>query len=213
MLEQYRHENPQEKDILSENGFQNPKRKLIFTLSGATLALVLFLLLMGTFRSDDQTEEQKQLASLDESQARNNQEQMMNQIKELQARVDKLENAPLAVNQQAAQTALADDITQENLIPQNNLVAKELQMMDVIADETQNMPETIQSPPVPLQKQTLPRTYTVQRGDTLSKISLRYFGTTKRWKDIYNANKNKITNINQLKVGTQLTIPEDIKNN
>jgi LysM repeat protein len=39
-------------------------------------------------------------------------------------------------------------------------------------------------------------TYIVQKGDTLSKISIRYFGTANRWKAIYDANRNRIANIN-----------------
>ena len=115
------------------------------------------------------------------------------------------------------QSSIGDEVqaSHENFVQSTNPAFTELQMMETIADSTQPAPETvqerIQEPPVPQKRQEQSRTYTVQRGDTLSKISLRYFGTTKRWKDIYNANKNKITNINQLKVGTQLTIPEDNK--
>jgi LysM repeat protein len=209
MLEQYRHENPQEKDVLSENGFQNPKRKLIFTLTGIALAFLLFLLLMGTFRSDDQTEEQRQLATLEAAPVADSggteQEQIINQIKELQARVEKLENSALVL------TIANPNPQDEALPPQERQELKEFQLSDAIADEIKPSFEVVQEPPAAKKPQDAPRVYTVQRGDTLSKISLRYFGTTKRWKDIYNANKDKISNINQLKVGTQLTIPEDTK--
>lgn len=49
------------------------------------------------------------------------------------------------------------------------------------------------------------RTYTVKRGDTLSKIASRYPGQS--WQRIYNANKSKIKNPNRIYPGTVLTIP------
>ena len=51
------------------------------------------------------------------------------------------------------------------------------------------------------------RSYTVKRGDTLASISRRFYKTSGRWKRILNANKDKIDNPENLKVGTTLTIP------
>jgi len=50
------------------------------------------------------------------------------------------------------------------------------------------------------------RTYVVQKGDTLSSISRKFYGDSKRWKDIYNANK-QLTNPNKVPVGARLAIP------
>lgn len=52
------------------------------------------------------------------------------------------------------------------------------------------------------------QTYTVQKDDTLQKISKKLFGTYSKWYKIYKANKDKIKNPNLLKPGTVLTIPE-----
>lgn len=49
--------------------------------------------------------------------------------------------------------------------------------------------------------------HTVSKGETLSGISARYYGTSKRWATIYEANKSLITDANNLKVGTTLVIP------
>ena len=57
----------------------------------------------------------------------------------------------------------------------------------------------------------VPNSYVIQRGDTLSKISVRCYGTPNKWKAIYDANRDRINNINQLKVGTTLLIPQDKK--
>ncbi len=51
------------------------------------------------------------------------------------------------------------------------------------------------------------RTYTVKKGDTLSGISQKFYGTTTKWKQIQNANKAKVPNEKALKPGTVLVIP------
>lgn len=58
--------------------------------------------------------------------------------------------------------------------------------------------------PVALQS----RTHTVQRGDTLSEIAQRYYGTRTAWTKIYRANAEKVPDKNRLLVGVVLTIPE-----
>jgi LysM repeat protein len=54
---------------------------------------------------------------------------------------------------------------------------------------------------------SVPRTHTVQSGDTLSTISSRYYGTPSRWIDIYQANRDRLRNENALKVGQVIRIP------
>ena len=51
--------------------------------------------------------------------------------------------------------------------------------------------------------------YTVQKGDTLQKISQKYFGTTKRWMKIYEANKDTLKGPDKIYVGQVLNIPMD----
>jgi nucleoid-associated protein YgaU len=51
------------------------------------------------------------------------------------------------------------------------------------------------------------RTYTVQSGDTLGKISIRFYGTSRRYMDIYNANRDVLSTPSSLKVGQTLRIP------
>ena len=51
------------------------------------------------------------------------------------------------------------------------------------------------------------RSYTVKPGDTLASISRKFYKTSARWKQILNANKDKIDNPEKLKVGQTLTIP------
>lgn len=44
-------------------------------------------------------------------------------------------------------------------------------------------------------------------GDTLSKISLQYYGTANRWLAIYQANRDRLPNESTLSIGTVLRIP------
>ena len=52
-----------------------------------------------------------------------------------------------------------------------------------------------------------PRSYTVQSGDTLSRISSKVYGTPSRWIDIYQANRDRLSSENALRVGQELRIP------
>jgi nucleoid-associated protein YgaU len=73
---------------------------------------------------------------------------------------------------------------------------KEASNQVVLADQT-----TIDS------EREISNRYTVQPGDTLSNISQRYYGTTKRWDAIYEANKEIIPNKNYIRPGIVLVIP------
>ena len=49
--------------------------------------------------------------------------------------------------------------------------------------------------------------YKVQKGDTLQKISQKYFGTTKNWYKIFNANKDMLKSPDRIRPGQTLMIP------
>ncbi len=49
--------------------------------------------------------------------------------------------------------------------------------------------------------------YSVEVGDTLSKISVKVYGSGVEWEKIYNANKDSLRNAHDLKVGQVLKIP------
>ena len=53
--------------------------------------------------------------------------------------------------------------------------------------------------------------YTVQKKDTLQKISKRFYGTTKKWMRIYNANKDTMKGPNSIRPGQVLNIPLEKK--
>jgi len=49
--------------------------------------------------------------------------------------------------------------------------------------------------------------YTVQKGDTLQKISQKFYSTTKKWTKLYEVNKDILKSPNRLYVGQVLNIP------
>jgi hypothetical protein len=51
------------------------------------------------------------------------------------------------------------------------------------------------------------RTYVVQPGDTLGAISRRFYGTSARYMEIYNANRDRLSSPNSVTVGQTLIIP------
>jgi nucleoid-associated protein YgaU len=71
---------------------------------------------------------------------------------------------------------------------------------DITVDESL-APKPAAPPPVP-------RTYTVQAGDTLSKISRQFYGDAGKYMKIFEANRDKLSNPDLIKVGQVLTIPE-----
>ena len=53
----------------------------------------------------------------------------------------------------------------------------------------------------------LERTYVVKKGDTLQKISLKFYGTSRRWNKIFKANKDRLKNSDKILPGQVLIIP------
>jgi LysM repeat protein len=51
--------------------------------------------------------------------------------------------------------------------------------------------------------------YTVQKSDTLQKISKKFYGTTKRWMKIYNANQDVLKGPDKVYPGQVLKIPAE----
>jgi len=71
---------------------------------------------------------------------------------------------------------------------------------DLIADIT--APAGTAAPPAPTAQ-----TYTVQPGDTLSKIAKQFYGNANEYMKIFNANTDQLSDPNKIQVGQVLTIP------
>ena len=54
---------------------------------------------------------------------------------------------------------------------------------------------------------TTARTYVVQPGDSLSKISKQFYGNANQYMKIFDANKDKLTDPDKIKAGMELRIP------
>lgn len=52
------------------------------------------------------------------------------------------------------------------------------------------------------------KTYTVVKGDSLSKIAKREYGDAGKWRKIFEANKDVIENPDLIEIGQDLIIPE-----
>jgi nucleoid-associated protein YgaU len=64
------------------------------------------------------------------------------------------------------------------------------------------------APPAPDAAPPPPKTYTVEAGDSLSKIAQREYGHANLWQKIYEANKDTIKNPDLIHPGQQLIIPD-----
>jgi len=52
-----------------------------------------------------------------------------------------------------------------------------------------------------------PQQHIVAEGETLMHISKEYYGTTRKWRRILEANRETIPDENKIRPGTELTIP------
>ena len=79
------------------------------------------------------------------------------------------------------------------------------------ASSIENRVSSIENPDTNDQMQTAnaqqPRIHIVQKGDTLSSISAKYYGSAKQWRKIVAANKSNLPDPNHLVPGSKLIIP------
>ncbi len=216
MLDQYRQDLNSDNDHLGEGRFQMSRRKVVFTLATAALALLFFLFIIGAFRSEDEVASQKETTGA-----------VASELVDLQARVEKLEQrlqgttvlAASAQSQDArvqdarfdsnAQTTSNDNALKLLIANSDDQIINEPEPGDSINYSQPDATATAAPAVTPAPVKSAPKTYVIQKGDTLSKISQKFYGTTKKWKAIYDANRDRINNINNLKVGAQIVIPED----
>ena len=86
------------------------------------------------------------------------------------------------------------------------LVETWLQTIGMTSAE-RNSPAT---PAVPIQPETIrpQRFHIVRQGETLSEISYKYYGSTGKWRKIFEANRGTVKDANTVRSGTKLIIPD-----
>ena len=92
----------------------------------------------------------------------------------------------LNVSKQASkEISIEQEEGQENVLPESS--------------ETEFMPQS--------QEVEIYKLYTVKKNDTLQKISYKFYNTTRKWKKIYNANKDILKSPDEIRPGQVLKIP------
>ena len=66
---------------------------------------------------------------------------------------------------------------------------------------------SLQQQQQPQQQKAEEKTYQVQAGDTLSKISKKFYGSANDYMKIFEANRDKLNNPDKIQVGQELKIP------
>ncbi len=76
----------------------------------------------------------------------------------------------------------------------------------IVADTKQKTEKLTQAPQA---STSAPTEYTVKAGDTLSQVALQYYGNARKWRQIYEANKETMTNPNYIYIGQKILVPPD----
>ena len=82
---------------------------------------------------------------------------------------------------------------------------------DVVADIKVNQtarPTAASAPPAAASAPHANETYTVQAGDTLSAIAKKFLGNANAYMEIFNANKDQLSDPDKIKPGQVLKIPQ-----
>jgi nucleoid-associated protein YgaU len=92
---------------------------------------------------------------------------------------------------------LPEELPPEPLVEETEVVAVEEQGPAVFDSTVHEQTEKIETQ----------RFHIVRKGDTLSKISLTYYGSAGQWRKIFEANRQTIENPDKLGLGQKLIIP------
>ena len=96
-------------------------------------------------------------------------------------------------------------------VPMDELTP-DFQYDEVIAGEAAVAEPAVETPvEAPAEPEAVNVTYQVQKGDTLSGIALKYYGSASQWKKILDANPSLEGKPNKIRIGQKLVIPNPTK--
>ena len=199
MMDDFRQDKPEQPlDPLSEDPSLPWGRKIgLVCLGVAVIGLFIF------FTGDSWSSDSKKPQGLDE---------LTHEVEQLKARMADVEQhsvgrtltpADMASSDAAAQEAPAEAPAMANL---KSLIEQELQESGVTTAEA---PTAVAKVDAAAQKKPVAKqqSYTVKKGDTLSKIAQQFYGSSKKWRRIVDANKDKLGQSQVLRAGMTLVIP------
>lgn len=105
-----------------------------------------------------------------------------------------------------AQRLLGDSGRWRELYEQNRSVIGANPNM-IVAGQVLSLPGSAPSAPAPAPAPARAATYTVQAGDTLGVVAQRALGDSGRWQEVFNANRDQISNPNLIFPGMVLRLP------
>ncbi len=167
---------------------------------------------------DNQVDRTSMLDSLDRLQRENL--QLKEQLAAARAAIlDTTRQSPVALNE-PSQGGFAVDVPDAVTVPGAGQRAVPPEFSAPVGvSPIQPVPQ-VPTPPAPVVRQAPQaqspapvstagmRRHIVQKGDTLQSISLRYYGTRSRFRDIYAANRDVMPNESTLRIGMELRIPQ-----
>ena len=206
MLDDFRQDKQdQPLDPLSEDS-PLPLGKKVGLLCLAVALIGLFIF----FTSDTWSSDSKKPSKNDE---------LAQEIDQIKIRLSDLEQRTprpvVAVEMSTGMDSSDQELPDSEATPMANLKSLIEQELQETSAPSQNVPEKTSAPVAPQQAKKQPvapaakQTYTVKKGDTLSKIAQQFYGSPKKWRRIVDANKDKLGQSQVLKVGMVLAIPKD----
>jgi LysM repeat protein len=94
-------------------------------------------------------------------------------------------------------------------VQKKKTVIKEVKRVVEEAPEVENVEPVVSQAVLEANAVLKVTTYTVERNDTLQKISQKVYGTMNKWKVIFDANKDKLKTPDRIYAGQVLNIPQE----
>jgi len=112
--------------------------------------------------------------------------------------VVEIEFGPREIKKEAVKKEAAEEEAVEEEVAEEKVAEEEVKLLTTKVAMTAVVPE-------PVEKEEA-QYYTVQKNDTLQKISHKFYGTTRKWNFIYKTNKDVLKSPDKLHPGVELLI-------